>query len=78
MSEKSDPKTDLNQPRVYQIRINGHLGLQWEDWFEGLNITHEEGDTLFTGHIVDQSALHGLLKKIRDLGMPLVSVNIIK
>ena len=60
---------------VYQIRIKGHLGSQWTDWFEGLTITLEgNGDTLLTGPVVDQAALHGLLKKVRDFGMPLVSV----
>ena len=61
---------------VYQIRIKGHLGHQWTDWFEGLTITLEEnGETLLTGPVVDQAALHGLLRKVRDLGMPLLSVN---
>jgi hypothetical protein len=61
---------------IYQIRIKGHLGQQWTEWFEELTITLEEnGDTLLTGPVVDQAALHGLLKKVRDLGMPLLSVN---
>jgi hypothetical protein len=61
---------------IYQIRIDGQLDRQWTDWFEGLTITQEaDGKTVLTGHVVDQSALHGLLKKVRDLGMPLISVN---
>ena len=64
---------------VYQIRIKGHLGHQWTDWFGGLTITLEDnGETLLTGPVVDQAALHGLLKKVRDLGMPLLSVNCVK
>ena len=65
---------DLNQPMVYEIRIKGHLGPQWSDWFGGLIITLEDnGDTLLTGPVVDQATLHGLLRKVRDLGMPLIS-----
>ena len=61
---------------VYQIRIQGHLGHQWTDWFEGLTITlSDNGETLLTGPVVDQAALHGLFRKVRDLGMPLLSVN---
>ena len=75
MSNKFNPKTDPGQAVVYQIRIKGHLGRQWTDWFEGLTITLEEdGETLLTGPVVDDAALHGLLKKVRDLGMPLLSV----
>ena len=76
MSDKFNPNTDSCQPMIYQIRIEGHLGQQWTDWFGGLTITLEDnGESLLTGPIVDQAALHGLLKKVRDLGMPLISVN---
>lgn len=62
---------------VYQIRIQGHLGPHWAGWFEGLTVTLEDGDTLLTGPVIDQAALYGLLKKVRDLSMPLLSVNLI-
>jgi hypothetical protein len=76
MSNERSPERDTGQPRIYQIRIKGHLGTHWLAWFEGLAITLEEdGNTLLTGPVVDQSALHGILKKVRDLGMPLLSVN---
>ena len=75
MSNTLNPTTDPSQPIVYQIRIEGHLGREWTDWFEGLTITPvDNGETLLTGPVVDQAALHGLLKKVRDGGMPLVSV----
>jgi hypothetical protein len=75
MADKLNPKTDPSQPMVYQIRIKGHLGRGWTDWFGGLTITLEEdGDTLLTGPVLDQAALFGLLRKVRDLGMPLLSV----
>jgi hypothetical protein len=67
---------DAEQPRVYQIRIKGHLSPQWEQWFEGLTITPgKDGDTLLAGPVMDQAALHGILKKVRDLGLLLLSVN---
>jgi hypothetical protein len=76
MSNKLSPNADPGQAIVYQIRIQGHLGRQWTDWFGGLSITLEEnGETLLTGPVVDQAALHSLLKKVRDLGMPLLSVS---
>ena len=63
-------------PTIYEIRLAGHLSSQWADWFEGLTITLEEdGNTLLTGPVADQAALHGLLKKVRDVGLPLLSVN---
>jgi hypothetical protein len=66
---------DPGQPVIYQIRLKGHLGRLWTDWFDGLTITLEDnGETLLSGPVADQAALHGLLKKVRDLGMPLISV----
>ena len=76
MSNNPNSEADPDNPMVYQIRVKGYLGSQWTDWFEGLTITLEDnGDTLLTGPVVDQAALHGLLKKVRDLGLPLVSVS---
>ena len=76
MSNKPNPDTDFSEPVIYQIRIRGHLGPQWTDWFEGQTLTLEDdAETLLTGPVVDQAALHGLLRKVRDLGMLLVSVN---
>jgi len=76
MSNELEPRPTLSQPVIYQIRIKGHLGREWTDWFGGLTITLEDnGDALLTGPVVDQAALHGLLKKVRDLGAPLVSVS---
>ena len=72
----SDNRHAENDPPVYQIRLKGHLGCEWTEWFEGLTVTLEaNGETLLTGPVSDQAALHGLLRKVRDLGMPLVSVN---
>jgi len=76
MSDKQIINPKNNQHQCYEIRLKGHIDVQWADWFESLTITLEEdGDTLITGPVVDQSALHSLLKKVRDLGIPLISVN---
>jgi hypothetical protein len=75
MSNEHRSERDKDQPMVYQFRLRGQLSQQWTDWFEGLTITFEEGNTLLTGAVIDQAALHGILKKVRDLGLPLLSVN---
>ena len=76
MSNEINSGSDPGQPLVYQIRIQGHLGRQWTDWFGGLTIKLEDnGETLLTGLVVDQAALHGVLRKVRDVGMPLLSVS---
>jgi hypothetical protein len=67
--------TQPDQPTIYHIRVKGRLEPRWNDWFEGMTVTPEtNGDTLLSGQIVDQAALHGVLTKIRDLALPLVSV----
>jgi hypothetical protein len=76
MSKTQASTADREEPGLYEIRIKGHLADRWADRFAGLTITLEDnGDTSLTGPVVDQAALHGLLKKVRDLGMPLISVN---
>ena len=76
MSNEPNHQLDPSDPMTYQIRVKGQLGWEWADWFGGLTITLEDdGETLITGPVVDQAALHGLLRKVRDLGLPLVSVN---
>ena len=76
MSDQRDIKNHLEATLIYQIRIEGHLPPQWADWFGDATITRvDDGSTLLTCSIVDQAALHGLLKKVRDLGLPLLSVN---
>lgn len=75
MSNKLNPGPDPNEPAVYQIRVKGHLGCEWTEWFGSLSITlQSNGATLLAGPLVDQAALHGLLKKLRDLGIPLLSL----
>ena len=79
MSSTFNSESDPGQPTVYQIRIKGHLGREWTDWFEGLTLTLEDnGETLLTGAVVDQAALHGVLGKVRDVGLPSLSVVCVK
>ena len=67
---------DSNRPVVYEIRIAGHLPARWSAWFEGLAVTPEpDGSTLLSGPVVDQAALYGLLKRVRDTGLTLIAVN---
>jgi len=66
----------MDEPTVYRIRVKGHLDLTWSDWFEGLELSHEpNGETTLTGPIVDQAALQGVLMKVSNLGLSLISVN---
>ncbi len=77
--KKVNHKLSPDRPVVYQIRVKGHLDSSWSDWFDGLTITPEaSGETLLSGPVVDQAALHGLLKKVRDLGLPLLLVKQLK
>jgi hypothetical protein len=76
MSESHASTDDPTEPGRYAIRLQGHLEARWAAWFDGLSLTHDgDGTTILAGPVVDQSALHGLLRKVRDLGLPLVSVN---
>src|SRR2546423_15405601 len=79
MSNELNSEIDPGQPLVYQIRIKGHLGREWTDWFGGLTIRlTDNGETLLTGPGVYQAALHGLLRKVRDHGVPLLSARRVK
>lgn len=79
MAHHYDEKTAVNHSITYQIQVQGHLGGQWGEWFDGLIITRESnGRTRLTGPIVDQAALYGLLKKVRDLGLPLLSLHCVE
>ena len=75
MSNEPDQLADPGQSTAYQIRIAGQLAPTWTEWFEGLSVTLDGGDTLITGPLIAQAALHGLLRKVRDLGLPLISVS---
>ena len=75
MSDQHAPTGDRHEPGRYEIRLQGHLDRRWVAWFDGLRISHEtDGTTILDGPIADQAALHGLLQKVRDTGLPLVSV----
>jgi len=79
MSATHASTEDPDEPGRYDIRLRGHLDNRWAAWFEGLTITREaNGDTRLTGPMVDQAALHGLLRKVRDLGLPLIAVNLVE
>ncbi len=79
MSETDTSTEAHDEAGLTEIRIKGHLTDRWANWFGGLTITLEDnGDTLLTGPVVDQAALHGLLRKVRDLGMPLISVILVE
>lgn len=73
MSERSTG--DQHHPGRYEIRVQGHLDSRWAAWFDGLTLAHEsDGTTVIHGPVADQAALHGLLQKVRDVGLPLASV----
>ena len=79
MSETHTSTGDQDEPGLYEIRIKGLLDDRWASWFGGLTLTREDnGETLLTGPVVDQAALHGLLRKVRDLGVPLLSVTSVR
>lgn len=76
MTVECNQKISLDQQSIYQIRLKGQLDARWADWFGGMIVVlTEDGDTVLTGPVADQAALHGLLRKVRDIGIPLVSVN---
>lgn len=75
MTGTRDQTGDPRRPAVFTLRIKGHLDQRWSEWFEGMTIEPGDGgETRLTGPVIDQAALHGLLNKIRDLGLPLIAV----
>jgi hypothetical protein len=76
MANEQRPTADASEPAVYQITVKGHLGVRWGEWFGGMMITQTaSGDTLISGLVADQAALYGLLRKVRDLGLPLLALS---
>ena len=76
MANTNTTVENQKQPDSYEIRLKGHLDARWTGWFDGFTITlTDSGETILTGSVADQAALHGLLKKVRDLGLPLLSIN---
>ena len=79
MPERRSPRDDRSEDGRYEIRLRGHLETRWAAWFEGMTLSHErDGSTVLSGPVVDQAALHGLLQKVRDIGLPLVSVTYVE
>ena len=75
MNEGPGSTNDGDEAGRYEIRLKGHLEARWAAWFDGLSLTHQgDGSTVIGGRVADQAALHGLLQKVRDVGLPLVSV----
>jgi hypothetical protein len=78
MDETRGSASGLDQPAQYEIRLKGHIDSQWVDWFDGVTPTRQDdGTTILSGLVADQAALHGLLRKVGDLGMTLISINVI-
>ena len=79
MTEPRDPRDDRPEDGRYEIRLRGHLETRWAAWFDGMTLSHErDGSTVLSGPVVDQAALHGLLQKVRDIGLPLVSITYVE
>jgi hypothetical protein len=79
MNDKNAWPGGLDEPAQYEIRIDGHINVEWAEWFEGMSVTAQtDGTTLLSGLLADQAALHGLVRRIGSLGMTLVSINVVK
>ncbi len=79
MSEARGSRNDRHEAGRYEIRLKGHLDARWAAWFDGLSLSHQSDDTtVIHGPVADQAALHGLLQKVRDVGLPLVSVTYVE